>query len=349
MTADAIPSTAEKGSDHAELRRLVTAAGLLDKRPGYYWVRIAGTLLLFALGWVAFIKIGASWWNVITAVFLAVMSTQIGFLGHDVGHQQVFRSKTRSTRFSMVLGNLLLGLSIAWWIDKHNDHHANPNHDDKDPDVGAGFIVWTQEQAEARTSALGRWTARNQWWLFFVIMPLESLSLHVSSVQYVRSGAFKSRQVRVMEGILLLLHFGLYGAAVFTVLTPLQAVVFTIVHQGLWGSYMALAFAPNHKGMPHPKGDEDFLRKQVLTSRNVRGRFAGWVLGGLNYQIEHHLFPAMPSPNLRKAQPLVEAFCRAHGVDYLNVGAVESYGQVVVYLREVGAFAAGRRHLLIRS
>jgi fatty acid desaturase len=93
---------------------------------------------------------------------------------------------------------------------------------------------------------------------------------------------------------------------VFLVLSPGKAVVFLLVHQGLWGVYMGLAFAPNHKGMPTTTGEHswDFLRKQVLTSRNVRGgRWVDTALGGLNYQIEHHLFPSMPRPSLRRAQP----------------------------------------------
>ena len=82
--------------------------------------------------------------------------------------------------------------------------------------------------------------------------------------------------------------------------------MFIVVHQCLWGFYMGLSFAPNHKGMPTTGGEHswDFLRKQVLTSRNVRGgRWVDFALGGLNYQIEHHLFPSMPRPSLRLAQP----------------------------------------------
>ncbi len=90
--------------------------------------------------------------------------------------------------------------------------------------------------------------------------------------------------------------------------------------------------------MPHPTGDEDYLRKQVLTSRNVRG---GWLidvaLGGLNYQIEHHLFPGMPTPNLRKAQPIVQAYCAEIGVSYEQTGLIASYRQALQHLHEVGA------------
>jgi len=81
----------------------------------------------------------------------------------------------------------------------------------------------------------------------------------------------------------------------------------------------------------------DYLRKQVLTSRNVSGgRWVDLVLGGLNYQIEHHLFPSMPSPALRHVQPLVRAFCAERGVPYTECGVLESYRQSLAHLDTVG-------------
>src|SRR5205085_1628865 len=159
--------------------------------------------------------LGASWWQLLVAAFLGVMSTQVAMLGHDAGHKQVTRTRASSYLIGITLGNLLTGLSFGWWIDKHNRHHAHPNHEELDPAV---------------------------------------------------------------------------DPAVF-------------------GFYMGCSFAPNHKGMP-PLTDEeekDYLRRQVLTSRNVRGGvLTDWTLGGLNYQIEHHLFPSMPRPSLRLAKPVVE-------------------------------------------
>ena len=123
-------------------------------------------------------------------------------------------------------------------------------------------------------------------------------------------------------------------------MTPLQAVAFVVVHQGLFGLYLGCSFAPNHKGMPTlTEADElDFVRRQVLTSRNVRGsRFVDFLLGGLNYQIEHHLFPNMPRPNLRRAQPLIRAFCQEHDIDYSEATMFGSYAEAVRHLHAVGA------------
>ena len=122
-------------------------------------------------------------------------------------------------------------------------------------------------------------------------------------------------------------------------LSPLQALAFVAVQQGVFGFSMGCAFAPNHKGMPIlSRGEEpDFLRRQVLTSRNVRGgRVVDLVLGGLNYQIEHHLFPSMPRPNLRRAQALVREFCQEHHIPYSETSLLASYGLVLRHLHAVG-------------
>jgi fatty acid desaturase len=124
------------------------------------------------------------------------------------------------------------------------------------------------------------------------------------------------------------------------VLSPAQAIAFFAIHQAVFGFYMGCSFAPNHKGMPTiPAGRKiDFLRRQVLTSRNVRGGpFTDFLLGGLNYQVEHHLFPNMPRPSLRKAQVLVREYCAAHGILYTETTLVGSYATVLRYLHALGA------------
>jgi fatty acid desaturase len=137
-------------------------------------------------------------------------------------------------------------------------------------------------------------------------------------------------------------HVAGYLTALLLVLSPVKAIVFILVQQGLFGLYLGCSFAPNHKGMPilGPADHSDFLRRQVLTSRNVRG---GWltdlVLGGLNYQIEHHLFPSMPRPNLRRSQALVAAFCKQKGLPYCQASLAGSYAQALRHLNTTGRAA----------
>jgi fatty acid desaturase len=120
------------------------------------------------------------------------------------------------------------------------------------------------------------------------------------------------------------------------------AAVFLVVHMALFGVYMGASFAPNHKGMPQiPAGLKvDFLRRQVLTSRNIRGGlFMDHFMGGLNYQVEHHLFPSMARPKLAKAARIVREFCAEKKIAYTETGLFQSYGIVVAYLNRVGLSA----------
>ena len=81
-----------------------------------------------------------------------------------------------------------------------------------------------------------------------------------------------------------------------------------------------------------------FARRQVVTARNITGgRFTDFMLGGLNYQIEHHLFPSMPRPNLRRVQGLVRDFCAATDLGYREETFGESFRQIIHHLSDVGA------------
>jgi fatty acid desaturase len=262
--------------------------------------------------------------------------TQLAFVGHDAGHRQIFRSRRANDRIGLLHANLLTGISFDWWVAKHNRHHSNPNHEDLDPDISITALAFTADQASSR-HGLVRLVARYQGWLFFPLLLLEAAHLHLASVKAIVQGRGRANLV---EGLLLGAHVAGYVTALVLVLSPLQAVAFLAVQQGLFGLYLGCAFAPNHKGMPTlTEADElDFLRRQVLTSRNVRGsRLVDFVLGGLNYQIEHHLFPNMPRPNLRRARPLIRAFCQDHGLPYTEASLVGSYAQAVRHLHTVGA------------
>jgi fatty acid desaturase len=336
---------ATRAGEYAQLSRQVRVAGLLGRRRGYYLPRIGLTLGLWATGWVVFAVVGPSWWQLAVAGLLAMVFAQIGFLGHDAGHRQIFRSRRANDVVGLLSANVLIGLSYSWWITKHNRHHAHPNQIDSDPDISDGGIAFTPAQAEARRSGVGRWVARHQAGLFFPMLLLEGLDLHLSSVR----GLFARRGARGrgwwVESVLLVGHLCGYLAAVFWVLPVGQAVAFIAVHQGLLGLYLGCSFAPGHKGMPQLGAGQqlDFLRRQVLTSRNITGgRWLEWAMGGLNFQIEHHLFPSMPSPNLRHARPLIRAFCAAHELPYDEATLTGCYVQVLRYLHRVGAAAEPR-------
>jgi fatty acid desaturase len=322
-------------SDYAELMARVRQAGLLNRRPTYYAVRITVNALLMIGGWTAFVLVGNSWWQLLVAAYLAVIFTQTGFLGHDAGHKQIFKHRRANDVLGLLHGNLAIGLAYGWWIDKHHRHHAHPNTEGLDPDIGGDNLVFTPSQALGRRGA-ALFLARHQRGLFFPLLLLEGIALHVSGIRALLKPTYKNR---TLEAALLLIHFVGYFAIVLLVLSPLHALVFVAVQQGLFGVYLGCSFAPNHKGMPILPADDDtdFLRRQVLTSRNVKGNwFIDTLLGGLNHQIEHHLFPSMPRPSLRLAKPITREFCRQHRVAYVETGLFGSYRQALQHLHDVG-------------
>jgi fatty acid desaturase len=335
LTVAAPGSSPRRGSDFAELSRQIKQAGLLRRRYGYYVVKIAANVALLAAAIGMFVAMKDSWWQLLTAVVFAVVLTQFAYIGHDAGHRQVFASR----RANDVVGYAhatVTGISYRWWVGKHNRHHANPNHEDDDPDVNIPALAFTVDQALAKRG-LRRVVVRYQAFLFFPLLQFEAIMLRVSSLK-----AVLRREVRqpLLEASLLSAHILGYLAAVFLVLSPVKAVLFIAVHHAVMGVYLGCSFAPNHKGMPVLTSGEklDYLRKQVLTSRNVTGgRWVEVLLGGLNYQIEHHLFPNMPRPNLRRAQVLVRAFCVRRGIPYSQCGPLRSYADVLRDLHRVSA------------
>ena len=328
-----------RGSDFAVLCRKVRAAGLLDRRHANYIARISATLVAYAAAWTAFLWLGSSWLQLITAAVLGLLFTQVAFLGHDGGHQQIVRGRRGNELVSVIAGNLLVGLSFGWWADKHNRHHAHPNHEGHDPDIADGVLAFTNEQIAARHAGMGRFIGRHQAALFFPLLTLEGLNLHVAAARFLFSRMGRVGRYRRLEIALFGVHVIAYVGALLFVLGPVKAIAFFAVHQAVFGLYMGCSFAPNHKGMPTIPAAEkvDFLRRQVLTSRNVRGGwFTDFLLGGLNYQIEHHLFPNMPRANLRAARSLVLAHCHERSISYTETSLFGSYRIVLAHLHALG-------------
>jgi fatty acid desaturase len=320
--------------DFRALTMQVRAAGLLDRRRAYYSLKIVFTIAAFAAGWAIFVVLGASWATLGVAAYLGVMSTQLGFLGHDAGHGQIFKSRRANRLLGLVIGNGLIGLSFGWWVRKHNAHHAYPNQIDRDPDIGVGLPDAHPGDVKAGVGrGLMRWLARWQAELFFPLMLLRSTGLYVSGI---RDLIRRRDHAAVTESLFLGVYAALYLTAVLWVLPSVQAICFILVHQAVFSLYLGCSFAPNHKGMPILDGDSEmsFARRQVITARNITG---GWwtsfIFGGLNYQIEHHLFPSMPRPNLARAQNIVRAFCVENDLGYCEESPIGSYRHALRQIR----------------
>lgn len=323
-------------NQYAELKQRIQQAALLKPQPVYYTFKILFTLGLLLVSISCLLLYKHSWWQMLNAVFLAFVTAQIGFIGHDVGHRQVFRRNISFGISSLVIGNLLIGWSLSWWIDKHNRHHGHPNEPDVDPDIGIPFLAFTEEEALAKPGFL-RFMVRYQAYLYLPLELLGWLSFLIFSIGFLMQK--KAKHPRV-EGIVLVIHYLLYFGFLLFCLNVWQALLFFVIHRALFGLYLGSVAAPNHKGML-VSGTEnrlDFLHQQVLSSRNVKSHpITDFWYGGLNYQIEHHLFPTIPRNNLGKAQQIVKAFCQEYDIPYHETGHIQSYREIFQHLHSVSA------------
>src|SRR6266700_2376036 len=336
VRAAAVDLGARGPSDYGIVKRRVREAGLLEKQAWFYGRSIVAKLAVLAACLALFGLVRNPWVQAANAVVLAIISGQLGFQLHDSGHRQMFARRWKNVVVGLVTGNLLLGMSYGWWVEKHNRHHANPNHAEMDPDINTMTIAYSPAQALGRRG-LPRLIARHQAYLFFPLLFLLGWSMHAAGARFLVQQRPRHRRLEVA---LLAAHVLLYVGLALYVLGPWSALLVIAIHQGCGGFYLATVFAPNHKGMPQVDDscELDFLRRQVLTSRNVRSHpLTDLWYGALNYQIEHHLFPTMARNRVREAHLIVRGFCEERGIPYHEVSILQSYRELLSFLHEVGA------------
>jgi fatty acid desaturase len=328
-------------TEYSALLRTVRDAGLLRRSLGFYYGMFAALIGALAATVTGMVLLGDSWFQLLLAAALGLILTQFAFLAHEASHRQVFESSRANDIAGRMIANLFVGISYSWWMTKHSRHHSNPNVMGKDPDIERDFVSFVPEDA-AKAGGLYAWFTKRQGYLFFPILIFEGINLHIAGFRTVFGRAKVDR--RGLEIAMLVPRIALYIAAIFLLLQPGMAFAFIGVQLAVFGVYMGASFAPNHKGMPVLPHDSkvDFLRRQVLTSRNIRGN---WVMdtfmGGLNHQVEHHLFPNMPRPHLKKAREIAREYCDAHDITFTETSLLESYAIVVRYLNRVGLAAGG--------
>ncbi|MFF7291398.1 fatty acid desaturase family protein [Microbacterium sp. NPDC008134] len=324
---------------YRDVQQVIKEMGLLQRTPVFYSLVGAALVLAFAGCVTGFILLGDSWFQLLIAGALGIVFTQVAFLAHEAAHRQILASGPANFRLARLLASGAVGMSYAWWDSKHTRHHGNPNQVGKDPDIEVDTISFLETDA-AQSRGLVRLITRKQGWLFFPLLLLEGINLHYISLKHLVTQ--KKVKGRWTELSLIVLRLSLVIVPVFLLLPLGMAFAFMGVQLAVFGVYMGASFAPNHKGMPviAPDAKLDFFSKQVRTSRNVNGGWwATWLMGGLNHQVEHHLFPNMSCLHLSTARGIVRDYCNANGVPYTETSLLRSYGIVIAYLNRVGLAA----------
>jgi len=325
------PISADLG--YVELKRRLVQEGVFERQYAFYAGQAVVTvgLLVLALGLLFVLE--PFWLKLLDAVFLAIAFVQVGYLLHDGGHRQIF-AQPRHNDMVMLAAGLLLGASRSWWFDIHNQHHAHPNDLDLDPNTALPILAFSEEQALGKTGVL-RFLVRYQAFYFLPLLSLEGLGIRVSSILHIAGGRAR---YPVAESVGMAVHAVLLGAILLLAMPWWQAGLFLLANQLIAGFYLGAIFAPNHKGTLVPTSDDGlgFLEHQVLSSRNIFPSPAiDFLYGGLNYQIEHHLYPTIPRNNLPRTRQIVRQFCEERGLAYQETGMIASYVEVLGYFHRM--------------
>lgn len=335
--------TKEPKTPMGKLLRMSEKKKLLRTRDRLFYILVTTHVSLLAACLFVLLQKPPLWAMCMLALPAAFLSTQIAFHVHDILHGQAPRKGRNKARgvlpklLSVVLGNVLVGLSGEWWKPKHDDHHKNPNHLEKDPDIRSIFFAIDEKQLRNR-KGLSLFFVRHQHKLLQVLALFQAYSFRLASIRYILAAKWGWSSFFGAAG--LAAHYALYGWLIIHL--GANGIIFAMLHQAFFGLYNTNVFAPNHKGMPiiEPGTRLDFFRMQVRTARNIRGGwFVSYVTGGLDLQIEHHLLPGVPRYNLRGIQPLVEEVCREIGETYTEVSPLESVHEWMGTLKRVSKSA----------
>ncbi len=263
---------------------------------------------------------------IFSAILFAFFSVQLGLLGHDLSHQQVFKDQKRNIFWAVVVWGLGCGLSESRWYFKHNSHHQGPNHIGHDPDIDIPF-VFSDEQIERYSPFTKKYILPYQHYLFWVGLCFVYPYNILHSMRFIFQNLHKRA---IIEITLIGIHFILLLIFIFTTQPAELAIVWNMVVFLCMGLYMGLIFAPNHKGeaMLSENATYNWVY-QITFTRNIKTSFIGdYVMGGLQFQIEHHLFPHVSRFNYRAIQKIVRAFCQTHNIPYQETGWLSSMYQI---------------------
>lgn len=336
--------------EHRAIRQQLLQEGLFETRMPYYYKLAAWLTLVFASA-IGFTLYGPSMaWRLVGAVLMALFWQQLAFVGHDVGHNGVTHKRDIDSRTGLIVGNLLTGISMAWWKHTHNVHHVACNSVDIDPDIQhlpliavcKDMLQWWRGAFDPSPAldSFARCMVRYQHIFFYPIMSVARFNLYAQSWILLLTYPEKL-YYRRWEYATLLMFAGWYSLLVSTLPSMGEMIAFVLLNHALAGvlhvqivlSHFAM---PTYRGQAYNSDEDEWFTMQVRTSLNIDTPwYLDWFHGGLQYQVEHHLWPRLPRHNLRYASTIVRAYCERHGLPYSTMGWISAQKDLILNLKKV--------------
>ena len=303
-----------------ELRAEVREAGLLDRVPIRGSIEMVGVLIAITIALTT-----ASMWNpFLLGLFMVIIATRAVFISHDILHTQYFKSKKLSFQLSYPFSAIILSNSSRWWDHKHNvNHHTFCNIIQKDEDIRALDGTFTNDKHRGESPIIKKYKYIIFWGSMFFM----------NSAFIVQSYSFVLKNRHYGEFALMLLHWPVVWGTLFYSLGFSNGLIVLLTYNFILSPWLAFGFITNHLGCETFEEEEgrklSWMELQMRTSRSLSGgMFVHWFYGGLNTQIEHHLFPKAPRFNLLAVQKITREFAKKHNLFYFETTPIEAYIQI---------------------
>jgi acyl-lipid Delta6-acetylenase / acyl-lipid (9-3)-desaturase len=318
--------------EHRALRQDLLRRGQFETRPTFYvglglWL---STLFFGAL----YMTICRSTWNehMIGAFLMACFWQQIAFFGHDIGHNAIYHNRQYDLKTGIIIGNTTGGISLAWWKRSHNVHHVVCNSIENDPDNQhlPVFAVDKEYFGQFKSSYhqkffsfdfAARTLVSYQHFLYYPVMAVARINLYIQGILLLASK--EKIEHKALEIGTLFLFFGWFGTMLTYCLNSWQERVAYVALSHSVAGLLHVQITLSHfaeevyHGQAYNDDTDEWFRMQVKTTLNIDcPTWMDWFHGGLQFQVEHHLWPRLPRHNLRKARDLTKALCKKHDIEY---------------------------------
>lgn len=360
----------EKG--YRELRTQLIKMGMFKSNKLFYLYKCTFNMCMWATAVSMVMFSDSTAVHIASALLLGLFWQQCGWLAHDFLHHQVFQKRVYGDIAGLFWGNLMQGFAVSWWKNKHNGHHAVTNlhstsadSQDGDPDIDTmPLLAWSLKQAQSLRQASKdgkdtKWTRffiKYQAFTYFPILLLARISWLRESFKAsmgIGAASENAKEEFKRKGLnypiaepLLLTMFHTWNFALsckFGEWSLAYSMMYYFTAACSSGLFLALVFGLGHNGMAVYDAETrpDFWNLQVTTTRNIIGghgmpqAFVDWFCGGLQYQVEHHLFPTIPRHNLAKCHKLVDSFCKKWDVSYHEADMIDGNMEVLKHLASV--------------
>jgi len=301
-----------------ELKQEVKEAGLLNRVPIRGTIEMIGVILS-----VIFVLIFSPQINpIIIGLLLTIIFTRSVFVSHDILHRQYFKDKSLSKKLSYPFSSIILSNSSSWWDYKHNvNHHTYCNIVEKDEDIRALDGAFTPQKGN--NPFIKKYKHIIFWGAMFFMFP----------AFIGQSYSFVVKRKLWGELFFMLSHWFVIWGVLISQIGLMDTLIVAVTLNFILSPWLAFGFITNHLGCEtfttEEAKDFSWLELQMRGSRSLKGGFlVHWFYGGLNTQIEHHIFPKAPRFNLLKVQKITKDFAKKYNISYFETTPIEAYIQI---------------------